>query len=200
MVFAHHPHGEDKGQACEVFPFFAEVELVGIIALAGCGVDDFVSDEEHGFRRGGFRGVEGLQDWRDAVAFAQDELGEHDARVAVGVAVEDFYVFRGDFREDADGEGVAVAADHSGGDEAKIVRGELIIDGAEEGGGDCSGFNQRQQLRWDGEMDADVGVGGGDERVDEGFGVEEGDAGDLVHGKVFRERWGMVDVRCAIVT
>ncbi len=99
-VGGHHPAGEDEGEAGEAFPFLAEVELVGVLGGGGGGADDFVADQQQGRRIvAGFGQVacgQGDDGGGGVVEFAEDELGEDDGGVGVGVAVEGGDFFRGD--------------------------------------------------------------------------------------------------------
>ncbi len=113
------------------------------VADGGGGIDDdFVADEQDGFwpgfvgglggldgRSGGFfAGIKGFELGADLVLFAEDEVGEHDRGVGIGVGVDDgdFFWFNG--TEEADGECWAIAADHACGDQGEVVFGIGSID------------------------------------------------------------------------
>ena len=127
-----------------------------------------------------FVGFEGDDFGGSREAFAEDELGEDDGGVGVGVGVEAGDAVGRDLGEDADGEGGAVAADAAGGDEEERDGGGLVVDDGEEGSGGAVGGDEGEQVGGDGEFDGDTGVG--EKRLDEGLGVGEGDAGDGVGG------------------
>ena len=78
--------------------------------------DDLVADEEDGLGPGVAFAVMGYIDIESERAF-EDEAGEDDGGVALAIGGEDPNVRQRDAREDADGEGWAVAPDHSHGKE-----------------------------------------------------------------------------------
>jgi len=113
------------------------------VADSGGGIDDdLVADEQDGFgpgfvgglgglcwwSAGFFAGVEGFELGVDAVEFAEDDVGEHDGGVGVGVGVDGGDFLWGDGGEEADGEGWAIAADHACGDQGEVVFGIGCID------------------------------------------------------------------------
>ena len=184
-----HPAGVDEGELGEGVPCFAEVDLVGVADGGGRVDHDLVADEQEGMGPGLF-GVDGaiLGDAHafacveldelggDTVKLAEEDIGEHDGGVGVGVGVDAGDLVDGDGGEEADGEGGAVAADHSGGDEGEVVLGP---GGVDDGGEPDIGVVV-------GEHGGDLGGDGLDELAavpspeafDEGDGVEELDRGD----------------------
>lgn len=114
---AAHPHGVDEGEAGPGLPGFAEVQLVAVCLLRGVVGHDLVADQDHGRRPRAGAGDEGLQRGMGVVTPGEKEAGEHDGGVALGVRVQLRDVFKGDGREEADGEGRAIAADHADGEE-----------------------------------------------------------------------------------
>jgi hypothetical protein len=110
--------------------------------------------------------------------------------VAVRVAVKRVDLVRRHARIEADSKRGAVAADHAGGEKKEVRAGVLEIDERKQRGRGGAAIHQGKQLRRDRKSNVDVGVA--QDGVNERFGVEERNAGYVMHnGETLRSFAGL---------
>ena len=101
-AIARHPGGEDERQAGETLPGTAQVELM--LKSRRLLADHLVADEQASFGGTGIRliGFQQVDQPRMNIKFfSEDDAGEGDGSVAVGVAGEGFDSLNGDTRENS---------------------------------------------------------------------------------------------------